>query len=350
MGQGGWADITLEVAVTVEGESLDGADLVLIGVITGEWPDFEREVALGLELENADPDQVDTDDVRREATAFRYAHGLISASDFRQWLEARELTVRELSDVLRRRLLRGKERTGSTLDGSPTADSELIRVLPAEAFCDGVLARLAERGIEWLAAGQLAATSGVPGEDELDERARAALSVRALEGAGLDASQVRTRLSRLLSLQLALAQLRCDVAEPSAIARRLKQHALEWTELIGDELRFTHEGAAREARLQITADGDPIGTVADRAQVAVVDRRLLVDEAPEATGVSFAAAAVGEVVGPWEQDGGWHVMQLRAKLLPSPESQPLTERASDELLAERIRRYAAGRITRHGLV
>jgi hypothetical protein len=352
MGQGGWAHITREVAVTVERASLDGVDLILLGVITGEWPAFERQVALGLELESAHPDAVDADDVRREATAFRYAHDLISAADFRRWLETRELTVRDVSDVLRRRLLRRQGRAGAQSEGpDPAADGEdVIRVLPAEAFCDGVLTRLVERGIAWLAAGQLAPSALTPDEDRLEEPTRIAPTLHALVGADASAPQVRARLSRLLSFQLALEQLRHELAEPSAIARRLKQHALEWTELIGDELRFMHEGAAREARLQITADGDTVGAVAERAEVAVLDRRLLVDEAPLAPGVSFAAAAVGEVVGPWEEDGRWHVMQLRAKLPPSPDNQSLSARASDELLAERIRRYSAGRVTRHGVL
>jgi hypothetical protein len=151
---------------------------------------------------------------------------------------------------------------------------------------------------------------------------------------------------RLLALEEALERLRRDLAEPSALARRMRQHALDWTELAGDELRFTREGAAREARLQITADGESVVAVAERAGVSVLDRRLLVGEAPPATGVSFAAAAVGEVVGPWEEEGQWHVMRLRAKVPPSPEDPSLRERAIGELLAERIARYAAGRVTR----
>ena len=84
---GGLAQITRCPAVTVDGQSLDVADLILLGVLTGEWPAFEDRVALGLRLEQTHPDGVDDDQVRAEATAFRYAHGLISAADFRRWLE-----------------------------------------------------------------------------------------------------------------------------------------------------------------------------------------------------------------------------------------------------------------------
>jgi hypothetical protein len=314
MSQGGWAQITGRLAVTVDGESLDIAELIELGGITGEWPAFEQRVALGLALERDHPDAVSEDDVRREATAFRYAHGLISAADFRSWLEARELTVRELSGALRRRLLRQQ---GLEPAGGPVSDEAVVTALPVEAFCDGVLVRLAERGVDCLAAGRLS-----PAEDREPE-------------------------SRLLSLERALERLRRDVAEPAAVAARVRQHALEWTELAGDELCFTGEGAAREARLQIAVDGHSAMAVAERAEVAVRDRRVLVGEAPATVGVSLAVATAGEVVGPWEEDGSWHVMQVRAKVAPSPENRLLGERARDELLRERIARYAAGRTTRH---
>jgi hypothetical protein len=343
MSHAGWAPITSRVAITVDGEALDVADLVLLGVLTGEWPAFEDRVALGLELERAHPDDVPAEAVHREATAFRYAHGLISAAEFRGWLEARQMTVGELSGVLRRKLLRARHIRS---EGPPASEHEVIEVLAAEAWCDGVLARLGDRGVERLAAGQLVQVIP-PGEDDrLHARMPSPLRIRDAVLAGLTAAEVSARVRRLLALEEALERLRRDLAEPSALARRMRQHALDWTELAGDELRFTREGAAREARLQITADGESVVAVAERAGVSVLDRRLLVGEAPPATGVSFAAAAVGEVVGPWEEEGQWHVMRLRAKVPPSPEDPSLRERAIGELLAERIARYAAGRVTR----
>jgi hypothetical protein len=355
MSHGGWAPTTQGMAVTVDGESLDVADLILLGVLTGEWPAFEHRVGLGLELERANPGGVAEDAVRREATAFRYAHGLISAADFRGWLEERQLNVSDVSGVLRRRLLRvdHPDPNGpATADdprphGPSAADEEVVAVLPAEAFCDGVLARLADLGVERLVAGQLVEVvpPADPGGVESALASLPGLRVPLVDELG-DA-ELQTRLSRLVSLGLALEQLRREVAEPRAIGRRMKQHALDWTALVGDELRFPREGAAREARLQIAADGDSAAAVADRADVAVLDRRLLVGEAPATVGVSFAAAAVGEVIGPWEEEGLWHVLTLRAKVPPSPEDSSLRERATEELLRERIGRHGAGRITRH---
>jgi hypothetical protein len=151
----------------------------------------------------------------------------------------------------------------------------------------------------------------------------------------------------LLSLRTALERLRAEVAEPVAIARRMKQHGLDWLELVGDELCFDREGGAREARLLLATDGETPAEVADRAEVAVAERRLLVGEAPPAHEVSFAAAAVGEVVGPWQEDGRWRVMQLRAKTPPSPDNPSLRELAIEELVLERTTRHAIGRTAIH---
>jgi hypothetical protein len=217
MSHGGWAPITRRTAVTVDGESLDVTDLVLLGALRGEWPAFEREVALGLELERAHSDGVATEEVRHEATSFRYAHGLISAADFRRWLDARELTVRELSDVLGRRLLRA---WGWGSDGPPATDEEVIRVLPAEAFCDGVLARLAEESVDRLVSGHLVPAIPPVDEDRVAELMPSVLRLRAVVPAGPSPDDLRARLSRLLALEDAFEQLRNAVAEPGAIATR----------------------------------------------------------------------------------------------------------------------------------
>jgi hypothetical protein len=183
-----------------------------------------------------------------------------------------------------------------------------------------------------------------PAAGKIVTRARE-LRCRAI--ADLGDVELKARLTRVLALQTAHQRLRAEVAEPGAIERRMRQHGLDWLELAGDELCFSAEGAAREARLLITADGETPAQVADRADVPVAERRLLVDEAPPALGVALAAAAVGEVIGPWEEAGRWRVLHLRAKTPPSAERPALRERAIEELLRERTRRHAAGRTTVH---
>jgi hypothetical protein len=206
-----------------------------------------------------------------------------------------------------------------------------------------VLARLADQAVERLAAGQLVQLIPRVADGRLDALLPSVLRVRRGAAQPSDDRGARATVAPAVARSGACANA-SGVADPSALAGRMRQHALEWTELVGDELRFTREGAAREARLQITADGDSVLAVAERAEVSVFDRRLLVGDAPAMDGVSFAAAAVGDLVGPWEEDGQWHVLRLRAKVPPAPEGQAPRERATGELLAERIDRYTAGRV------
>ena len=79
----------------------------------------------------------------------------------------------------------------------------------------------------------------------------------------------------------------------------------------------------------------------------MLEDRLLVRDAPAGLAGFFAAAAAGEVVGPWEQDGHWHVRQVLSKVPPSPEDASARERAIDELWREAVERHAAGRTRRH---
>lgn len=338
MSTGGFVELIGRTAVTVEGDALDVADLVLLGTMGGEWPAFERRVAAGLALEREHGDSIVKPQVSEAATEFRYAHHLISAADFLAWLKPRRMTLEDFSGVLRRRLL-----VSAHEPQLPEGDEDIAAVMAAEAYCDEILGRLADRAQELLVAGQLAPASDAP---EAGPHVERALALRAPGMAALGPDELRRRLSRLLALEDSLARLREMVTDPATLARQIKSHALEWLELRGDELRFEREGAAREARLLIAVDGETPDQVAQRAEAAVLDRRLLVDQAPPQLAVSFAACAEGEVIGPWEQDGCWHVMRLRNKVLPSADNEALRTRAIDELLAERLERHAAGRTTR----
>jgi hypothetical protein len=64
-------------------ERHDVADLVLAGLLTGEWQALEVLVARGLGLEADRAGQVDAGEVERALTAFRYERRLIAAADLR---------------------------------------------------------------------------------------------------------------------------------------------------------------------------------------------------------------------------------------------------------------------------
>jgi hypothetical protein len=333
-------------AVRFEDERLDVADLVLLGLITDAWVRFEREVSRGLALQLEAPGAIGARELKARATEFRYQRRLLSASEFGAWLSARSLSVADLSGVLARGLLR--ERMDD--DGIEAPAGELAGVLRAEALCSGIFKRLVDAAVERLAA---AHRLGRLGSEVADERVQAtladALGCHAAGIAALGEDRLRRRLGRLWAYEDARGALREQVAEPLALRRRLADHGLDWLRLEGVRLRFPAEGAAREARALISEDGLDVEQVCAIAGTVAAADSLYLDEVPEQVAGALAATAPGEISAPWLQEAQWNVLVVSAKTTPSSEDPVLRERASEELLADVLRRQAAGRARLHGV-
>lgn len=332
-------------AVSFGNERLDVADLVLLGLITGAWPRFEREAARGVALERDGAGSVSAAEVTARATQFRYARRLVSASEFTSWLAARSLTVADLAGVLGRALLRERIPGSSGTAGA----GELAGVLRAEALCGGMLGLLADAAIDRMAAAhRLGRLGGEVADGRVEATAGEALGCRAAGLAALGEDALRRRLRRLWAYEDARAALREQVAEPTTLRRQLAGHGLDWLRLEGRRLRFAAEDAAREARALMTDDGLPAGEVGVIAGTAVTTESLYLDQVPGPVAGALAAVAPGEVSPPWLQDGEWTVLAVSAKTAPSAEDPVLRDRAADELLAGVLRRQAAGRARVHG--
>ncbi len=334
-------------AVSFEEERLDIADLVLLGLISNTWARFERDVSRGLALQRSGHHVIDARELNARATEFRYQRRLLSASEFRSWLAARSLSVGELSGVLARTLLRERHHDEG-IDVEVNA-GELAATLRAEALCGGTFKTLANAAIERMAA---AHRLGRLGGEVVDGRVEATLldaSGRHAAGiAVLGANELRRRLARLWAYEDALATLREQVAEPDSLRRRLADHGLDWLRLEGLRMRFAEEGAAREARALISHDGRGVQEVSAIAGTVASADALYLDEVPEHVAAVLAATAPGEISAPWLQDEQWNVLVVSAKRSPSTEDPLLRERATDELLADVLRRQAAGRARLHG--
>jgi len=320
-------------------------DLVLLGILTGAWTRFTDDVRRGLALAGRPDEAVSSPDVRAAATAFRYARGLVSAAEFTTWLRERALTLTELSDALTRQL--HEERAGDDA-GDRAGDAELAAVLRVEAFCRGTL--------DWLAS---AATDRLAAADRLGQRAPAAPDPERVQAALRDAlgqtaaglpefgeAELRRRLERLVAVDAALAQLREEVASPEEVGQCLASHRLDWLRCSGDELAVAELGAAREARLLVRDDGLALDAVAERAGTPLQSRSAYLEDLPPEAVAAFAAAAPGEVVGPWLQDARWHVLVLKEKTAPTAADATLRRRAAEELLEVVLERHKAGRSER----
>jgi hypothetical protein len=331
-------------AVSFGNERYDVADLVLLGLITGVWPRFERDVGRGLALERDAPGVVSAAELRARATQFRRARRLLSASEFTSWLAARSLTVGDLAGVLRRALLR--ERMPG---GGDAGESEMARALRAEALCGGIFEVLAGAAIERMAAAhRLGRLGGEVADGRVEATVADAMSHHAAGIAALGEEGLRRRLRRLWACEDALAALRGQVGDPTALHRQLMVHGLDWLRLEGGRLRFGTEDAAREARALMADDGLSASEVAAIAGTATIVDSFYLDEVPGKIAGALAAVAPGEVAAPWLQDGHWNVLVVSAKTPPSAEDPVLRERATGELLADVLRRQAAGRVRRHG--
>jgi hypothetical protein len=329
-------------AVSLGDVRLDVADLILLGLLRGTWQRFEADVRLGLHLERAHPRAVTDDAVRAAATAFRYAHGLISAADFKAWLQARELTVAQVSGVLRRSLLR--EHFAEPEDAG---DEALGSVLIAEAHCHDQLSALADAAVDGLVAEQRIDEGLHPSGEAVDAALAEAVERTELGLPSLGEQVLRERLEPLSLRELKLQRLRETVADEAGLKGRITDHGLDWVRLTGDELVLRTEGAAREARMLMVEDRVDVEALVARAGAEVSVHALYLEDAPDGMTAPFAAAAPGEVLGPWRDGEEWRLLLLADKRRPTVEDPVLRQRATEEMLADVIKRHAAGRVQRN---
>ncbi|MCE5288108.1 MAG: hypothetical protein LLG14_02595 [Nocardiaceae bacterium] len=326
----------------------DIGDLVLVGMLTGMWQSFERDVAHGMALDAADGSLISRGDIESALTAFRYERSLISAADLRDWLAKRRVPVTDLVAVIRRRLLR--ERGEVAVYHAPPAE-QVIAAMRAEAICGGVLKQCLGVLRDWHAGAAALCPDQVRREDDPHGSARIegvaslALTNAASGLSSLGREAVRRRISFLDSLRskhdaaCSLALLDTDIVE------RLHERRLEWTSVRGLELGFAREGAAREACIQVALEGK---TFADFGAVALeppVKRVMVLGAAPRDIQAELLAAAPGGVVGPWQNGGLWRVLQLDDRSSPTLADETVVERARAELRRELLDRHAAGKAT-----
>jgi hypothetical protein len=337
-------------AVEVGDLSLDVADLILLGLLDGSWSTFENLTAVGMALASDPALDVPQEESHAAATAFRLRHRLISANDFLTWLGERSLTVDDIAGFLDRRLRRERvsgEQLPSLSDSAVRPGEAIGDVIWPEAIGSGMLDSLATQAADLLIAGD-AYRDVVPAVSECMPADEAIPASDALSG--LSAAEVAVRVERLVTYRAALGQMRTDAAQPTDLRRCVAAHSLDWLSVSGTELELTTEGAAREARLLIAEDGlEPTAVAAlsgVRAAAPPRQRELLIAEAPLAISGMLAAAAPGEVVGPWPVEDRWRLLLVQAKQPPSLELPALRALALEERLRIALDRHGAGRVRR----
>jgi hypothetical protein len=348
-------DALLREAVRFGDERHDVADLVLVGVVTTDWQALVTEVRRGVALERTRDGRPTREELSNELTAFRYAHRLIAAADLMAWLADRSLQLQDLEGVLQRRWLRDRFHDASV---QPVSDAQLASCMWAEALVAGTLQRCTETliawhaGTDWVAAIETAHSgtwSPVVGADRTERIAAVVLDDSASGLRALGVADVARRVQRVIALQAGYERFRSQAVTEKAVDARLARHRMDWTVVDGTELSFEREGAARETRMHVVADGETLPEVASLLGVETVSRQLEIGTAPAEISATLLAAQQGDLLGPWKEDGRWRVLEVAGKTEPeSAADEALRSRARDELLGEMVERLVSGRVVTHG--
>lgn len=330
-------------ALSFGDEEHDVADLVLVGLLSGEWQALELAVARGLGLEAEHRAEVAAVEVEAALTAFRYERSLIAAAELRAWLAERQLSLPDLQAVLRRRLLR----EGFADVKSPAVEATAVAaVMRAEAICAGTLGRCADALRAWHAGRETLGAGFGPGDAaEPDAEALTRLALDDLPSGlpSFGAGELKRRAARLVALRLDYERFRATAVPDAAVAARVAERRLEWTAVTGTELGFELEGAALETRLHVVHDRRSLSDVAAMLDLEPARRELDLAGAPEEIGGELLAAREGDLVGPWREDDRWRVLQLERRSEPTATDERSRSRAREELLAELVERVCAGK-------
>src|SRR5262245_58634816 len=115
---------------TIETREFGWNEIVVAAEAWGEWTSFAERVRHSLaclRLAKHTNQLPSNDQLRETATAFRYAHILISAEETKLWLEHWEMTVDDWMNCLRSQVLskRWAGRLNDIAGANPVADAEV---------------------------------------------------------------------------------------------------------------------------------------------------------------------------------------------------------------------------------
>ncbi len=229
-------------------------------------------------------------DLQSASDDFRAERNLTAAEDTERWLGARDLAFDDLVAWLERRAWR--ERLAGEVDKFAADytcdDDEVEAALWPEVVFGNHLASLtralAERVAAWVA------------------------TKHAADGWADD----------LQSMEQAHADACREVTAAIDIRRELAADATSFTHCEVEFAGFPSVDVAREALLCVTTDGEALEDVAARGGVEMRRERGFPPELPDSIRSRVLDAAPGDVVGPFEDAGGFIVMRVSAKTAPDP--------------------------------
>ncbi len=347
--------------LSVAGTSYDWEDVVLAGVLWGDWDALEQEVSAGLaclsRLEQGEKVEeiLSEQEIDEVAAEFRYARDLVAAEDMEAWLERHDLSADDWMDWVQRSLL--VKKWADELEGiqqaCPVSREEVSEVILGDALCGGRAAAWAATLAARAAVHARMLTEGSDGQATIPDGELAAVLQAArtrLDACDLPAHVAELVPDRLLSfarLEIDWRRFAAALVTPEAVAQQVAAHRLDWTRVTVRSLVFSDPDAAREAILCIREDHlDPV-EVAAEAGVEVEEGGWFLEDVEGSLRDSLTGAQAGEVIGPQDQGGAFLLVAVVAKRIPSVEDSAVRARAERTLLGQAVTREVEDRVQWH---
>ena len=310
----------------IENQKFGWEEIVIAAQVWGEWQPFieqTRQSLACLRLAAKTGQLPAAAEVREAATAFRYAHNLISAEETQVWLSRWEMTVEDWMNYLRGQSLRERwaGRLSEIAAAYPIGDAEVAEVIKSHAVCAG---RLGDWAVKLAGRAAIASRSG-----------RFESGERPTTGSPRDlVSHIETEFERQ----------REQAVTPKLIETKIADHRLDWIRFDCRYVWFPEERIAREAAWCVTEDGLTLEEVAFDARGIVQQWNFYLDEIEAPTRPHFLAARRGDWLGPIKMIEGFPLFSIVAKTMPADDDPQIRERAEQAIVASVIERAINERV------
>jgi hypothetical protein len=310
---------------TVNDTEFGWEEITAAAEVWGEWQPLveQSRQSLACLLLAAETGQLPASGETREAaTAFRYAHNLISADETQSWLDAWGMTVDQWMNYLRGQLLseRWANRLAEIVAANPVSDEEVAEVVKNHAVCSRKFA-------EW--ARKLAG--------------RAAIAFGAAKSGSLASSGESTR-ELIENIEAGFETQRRLTVTPNLLDAEIADHRLDWIRFDCRYVWFPEERIAREAACCATEDGLNLDDIAYEARCVVQQWDFYLDEIEASARPRFLAASVGESIGPMKILEGFPLFAIVNKQMPAKSDPQIRRRAEHAVINSLIEKEMHERV------
>ena len=296
---------------TVNDEQFGWEEIVAAARFWGEWQPFVEQTRQSLSCLRlaAETGQLPpASEVREAATAFRYAHNLISAEETQVWLNRWEMTISDWMNCLRGQLLLDQwaHKIDQIVAAHQVSDTEVNQVIRHYAVCAGELS-------SWSV--------------KLAGRAAVVANSGSLARRGQSPSKL------IADIEAEFARQRLEAVTPQRLAAKVADHRLDWIRVDCRYVWFPEECIAREAAWCATEDGFTLEQVAYDAHGIVQQWNFYLDEVEPSVRPHFLAARRGDWLGPIKMIEGFPLFSIVAKTMPVADDPLIRERAEQTIIA-----------------